>query len=175
LGRTPTQKQFDQDPQSKLSSREVVALWPGGWREALEQSELKPGWNNQSLLDGLKRLAVQLDRSPAARDIDRDPDLPSAALYIRRFGSLKVARQEAGITGIAPDSDQAMIQWGLKLALQLGELPGWNEWIRARKEYPQMPSQWQVYRRFGGDAGAWKMFQYCLIEEASQQGLNISF
>lgn len=175
LGRTPTQRQLQDDPGSTLAPRQVAALWPGGWREALDAAGLKPGWSNQALLDGLKRLALQLDRSPRARDIDRDPDLPSAAMYIQRFGSLRVARSEAGLTGGEKDSDQEMIRWGLKLALQLEQLPGWNDWIRARKDHPDMPSQWQVYRRFGGDAGAWQMFQYCLMEEASRQGLKISF
>jgi len=174
LGRAPTQKQFDADAQSTLSAKVVAGLWPGGWKQALSQAGLKSGWPNQALLDGLKRLATQLDRSPSARDIDRDPELPSAAMFIQRFGSLRTARQKAGLTGAAPDSDQAMVKWGLKLALQLGALPGWNDWIRAKKENPEMPSQWQVYRRFGGDAGAWQMFQYCLMEEASQQGLDIA-
>lgn len=175
LGRAPTQEQFRQDEQTRLEPRQIATLWPGGWREALQQAGLKPGWGNGALLDGLKRLSVQLDRSPRARDIDRDPELPSAALYIQRFGSLRQARQQAGIVGVEPDSDQAMLQWGLKLALQLGFLPGWNDWIRARKENQDMPSQWQVYRRFGGDAGAWQMFQYCLMEEASRQGLDIQW
>ena len=68
-----------------------------------------------------------------------------------------------------------MIQAGLHMAVQLGRLPGWNDWVKACKADESLPSQWQVYRRFGGDAGAWKLFQYCLIEEGAQQGIPLSF
>jgi len=175
LGRTPTQSHFKDDPETNLSTREIAALWPGGWREALGAAELKPGWDNQSLIDSLKRLATQLGRVPTARDINASPDLPSAAIYIQRFGSLREARQEAELVGLEPNSDQAMIQAGLQMAVQLGRLPGWNDWVKACKEDKSLPSQWQVYRRFGGDAGAWKLFQYCLIEEGAQQGIPLSF
>jgi len=57
----------------------------------------------------------------------------------------------------------------LKLAEQLGHLPTWPEWEQASKDNPQLPSQWQVYRRFGGTDGAWKMFHYLLLEA---QALN---
>jgi len=175
LGRPPTQAQFRSDPKTSLSPREVSALWPGGWREALGAAGLKPGWDNQALIDSLKRLSTQIGRVPTSRDIAASDDLPSAAIYIKRFGSLKAARAQAGLTGIQPDSDQAMIQVGLQLAVQLGCLPAWNDWIQAREANPAMPSQWQVYRRFGGDAGAWRMFQYCLIEEGAQQGIHLQF
>lgn len=175
LGRTPTQAHFKADSDTRMSTREIVRLWPGGWREALGAAGLKPGWDNQSLLDSLKRLATQLGRVPTARDINASREAPSAAIYIQRFGSLREARQEAGLTGIDKNSDQAMVQLGVQMAVQLGRLPGWNDWVKACREDNNLPSQWQVYRRFGGDAGAWKIFQYCLIEEAAQQGIELSW
>ena len=175
LGKAPTQAQFRADAHVQMSPREVAGLWPGGWREALGAADLKPGWDNQALLDALKRLATNLGRVPTARDIAGSDQLPGAAIYIKRFGSLKEAKKLAGLTGVDPSSDQAMIQAGLQLAVRLGRLPAWNDWIQARKEDAKMPSQWQVYRRFGGDAGAWRMFQYCLIEEGAQQGIHLQF
>ena len=164
LGSTPTQAQFDQDPQTKLKARTVASYFPGGWKEALQSAELERGASDQELLQGLSRLAEQLDRMPTSRDINRCPELPSTALYIRRFGSIGKAREMAGVAELDRSSAAYMVEQGLKLSRKLGHLPSWSDWEEACASNPSLPSQWQVYRRFGGGDGAWKMFHYCLLE-----------
>lgn len=165
LGAPPTQAQFNKDPRTTLKARTIAACFPGGWKEALSQAGLQRGPTDKQILDDLKALGQQLGRMPTSRDINASKSLPSSALYMRRFGSLDEARSQAGLQEFDRSSAQYMIKQGLKLAEQLGHLPSWSEWEQACEGDPELPSQWQVYRRFGGGDGAWKMFHYCLLEE----------
>lgn len=169
LGRVPTQKDFDNDPHTKLKARTLAGYFPGGWREALSAAGLKAGHSDQEMLDGLRALALRLGRLPTSRDINSDPELPSAALYLRRFGSLGAARQQAGVADLDRSAADFMIKCGLELSRSLGHLPTWRDWEEACASDPDLPSQWQVYRRFGGGDGAWRMFHYCLLEAGAEQ------
>lgn len=68
-------------------------------------------------------------------------------------------------------TEKEMIEKGLELAEQLGMLPGWNDWIDWRKKKTDIPSEWQIYRRFGGSKDAWRFFQYLLYEEAQERSI----
>ena len=164
LGSTPTAAQFNADPKTTIPSRRLASLWPGGWREALAAADLNQGWSNEALSQALRLLATRLGKLPTSRDINASSELPSAALYLRRFGSLKAARKAAGLDSMDRSSAAAIIRQGVELSAQLGHLPSWSEWTKAHKADPLLASEWQVYRRFGGGDGAWRMFHYCLLE-----------
>lgn len=168
LGRTPTQQDFDADPENSLKARTLAGYFPGGWREAVGAAGLSSGRSDEEMLAGLAELSRKLDRMPTSRDINDSPSLPSAALYLRRFGSIKEARRKAGIKDKDTESAEQMVEAGVRLSGELGRLPTWSDWEEACKVDPSLPSQWQVYRRFGGGDGAWRMFHYCLLEAGAQ-------
>lgn len=168
LGHTPTQEEFDADPDNSLKARTLAGYFSGGWKEAVAAAGLSSGRSDEEMLAGLSRLAEQLGRMPTSRDINDDPALPSAALYLRRFGSIKEARRKAGIKDKDTESAEQMVEAGVRLSEQLGHLPTWSDWEEACKADSSLPSQWQVYRRFGGGDGAWRMFHYCLLEAGAQ-------
>ena len=47
---------------------------------------------------------------------------------------------------------------GVRLAKRLRRLPSFDDWARARRRDPELASEWQVYRLFGGRKGAWAAF-----------------
>ena len=166
LGHAPTQKQFAADPQSTLTARTISAMWPGGWAEALQAA----GFTNKDsaeMLAALTKLGGKLGRMPSAKEVAADNECASPAVYARRFGSLKEALKKAGLAKLDRSSASFMVSCGLKLSKELGHLPSWSEWEKASQADDRLPSQWQVYRRFGGGDGAWKLFHYCLLEAAA--------
>jgi hypothetical protein len=50
------------------------------------------------------------------------------------------------------------VEEGVRLATRLRRLPTFEDWARERASNPQLPSEWQVYRLFGGRTGAWAAF-----------------
>lgn len=165
LGKAPTQAQFDKDPATTLKARSIAAAFEGGWKEAIRKAGLDSQLSDQQALKLLFSLGEKLGRVPTSRDINADRSVPSAALYMRRFGSLKEARRQAGLDSLDRSSAAYMVSQGIRLSKKLGHLPSWSEWEKESSKDPTLPSQWQVYRRFGGGDGAWKMFHYCILEE----------
>ena len=166
LGHAPTQKHFAADPQSTLTARTISAMWPGGWAEALQAA----GFTNKDsaeMLAALTKLGGKLGRMPSAKEVAADNECASPAVYARRFGSLKEALKKAGLAKLDRSSASFMVSCGLKLSKELGHLPSWSEWEKASQADDRLPSQWQVYRRFGGGDGAWKLFHYCLLEASA--------
>jgi hypothetical protein len=126
-------------------------------------------------LAALRRLGSELGRAPTAREIDACAYTASAATYVRRFGSLPGACSQAGLERREPEgpSTDEMLEAAIGLALELGRLPGWNDWVAACERDPELPSQWQVYRRFGGEEGAWRLFNYHTHALASERGIEL--
>jgi hypothetical protein len=181
-GATPTQAQYARDAaaiEGAPTVRQLSNLWPGGWREALRVAGLhRQAYDDRQMLDLLAGAAKAAGRMPTARQINADSNLPSASLYLQRFGSLDNAREKAGIaapsaSAHSANSTEQMIEDGLTLAQALGRLPGWRDWADARTAQLSLASEWQVYRRFGGGEGAWRLFQYYLLEAAADRGLTI--
>ena len=85
--------------------------------------------------------------------------MPSKSLYWQTFGSFRSALRAAGfdVPRTKERSDRA-VQEGARLAKRLGRPPSFDDWARARARDARLPSEWQVYRLFGGRKGAWAAF-----------------
>lgn len=133
------------------------------------------GKSREEHLQALKRLGAELGRAPTAREIDACEYTASAATYVRRFGSLPNANDEAGLQRAAPEGPtvEEILDAAIDVTLRIGRLPAWNDWVAACKADPSLPSQWQVYRRFGGEEGAWRLFNYKTLEVALERGISL--
>ena len=82
---------------------DVIAQRLGSWNAALnaaglESRYIRRRWTDEQILDGLRRLAVDLGRAPRATDrVGARSEYPSPALAIRRFGSWNQALAAAGL------------------------------------------------------------------------------
>ena len=85
--------------------------------------------------------------------------MPSKSLYWQTFGSLSAALRAAGfdVPAARERADRA-VEDGTRLARRLRRLPTFRDWGTARRSDPSLPSEWQVYRLFGGSQGAWARF-----------------
>jgi hypothetical protein len=172
IGASPSMRQFDDHPKTSLRPQQIIKMHgKGGWNAAKRAAKLEVHKNatDEEILISLKTLAGRCQHLPSAREINEDASTPSSSLYIHRFGSLQAAYQAAGLTETSKEND--IVQIGLLLTQELGYLPGWKDWVAARRQRPDLPSEWQVYRRLGGEEGAWRRFHYQIIEEAASQGI----
>src|SRR5256886_3095389 len=98
LGRSPTMREFAQDPEAQLHPQTVIEHF-GTWNAAKRAAGLVPRRfaTREELLALLRRLGEELGATPTARDIDeRRGRMPSKSLYWHTFGSLTNALREAG-------------------------------------------------------------------------------
>ncbi len=58
----------------------------------------KKSWSNDRLLDALYLKGLELKRTPTIDDINSDPDLPSGAIYGKRFGTYSHACELVHLT-----------------------------------------------------------------------------
>jgi len=176
IGGRVTQRAYTRVMTGGTPARTIARLWPGGWREALREAGLVTVVHTDALmLTQLARAVQDNGGSPlTAREINARDDLPSASLYLLRFGSLNDAHIAAGApAGDDLASSERIIADGLKLAELLGRLPTWQDWRCARAGGRPLASEWQVWRRFGGRQGAWRMFHYHLLETAGERGVRL--
>ena len=85
--------------------------------------------------------------------------MPSKSLYWQTFGSFRSALCAAGFdVPSAKERSERAVEEGVHLATRLRRLPTFEDWARERDRNPRLPSEWQVYRLFGGRTGAWAAF-----------------
>ena len=161
LGRSPTMREFAADPQTTVHPQTVIGHF-GSWNAAKRRAGLVPRRfaTREELLARLRELGEQLGRTPTARDLEtRRGSMPSKSLYWQTFGSFRSALRAAGfdVPRAKERSDRAVHE-GARLAKRLGRPPSFDDWARARARDPRLPSEWQVYRLFGGRKGAWAAF-----------------
>lgn len=170
LGRSPSMREFAADPRTTLHPQAIAKLWgAGGWNAAKQQAglEVRRRVSDQEMLDGIARLAGELGRPPRARDINADRRLPSVSLYLERFDGLADVHRRAGVSDDCAQAElDEMVGQGVELYADLGRLPSWSDWVHARRDEPQLISEWRIYRRFGGAEGAWSLFCYVVLEAA---------
>ena len=176
LGRSPTMKEFADDPATSVHPQTVIEHF-GSWNKAKRLAGLVPRRfaTREELLGLLRTLGDELGRPPTARDIDEHKGrLPSKSLYWHTFGSLTTALREAGFDVAVGEErlDRALDQ-GVLLAIQLGRLPKFADWAEARKADAALLTEWQVYRMFDARRGAWSTFQFLLRERLVTQGVEI--
>ena len=103
LGRAPTKKEVNECPW--LPGAGTISDRFGTFNNSLIQAKITPhikrGKNikmpEKEMLEGLRKLADELGRTPTEREVRACPWLPSANTYISRFGSFNNAIEEAGL------------------------------------------------------------------------------
>ncbi len=177
LGRSPSMREFAADPETSVHPQTVIEHF-GSWNAAKRAAGLVPRRfaTRDELLRLLRELGERLGRTPTARDLDEHRgSMPSKSLYWHTFGSLTNALREAGFD--VPVGDERLeraIDQGCRLAVRVGRLPKFQEWAAARREDPSLLTEWQVYRMFDVQRGAWSTFQFLIRERLQEEGVRVA-
>jgi hypothetical protein len=161
LGRSPTMREFSLDAAAGPHPQTLVVRF-GSWNGAKRKAGLvaRRFATRAELIQQLQDLGAELGRTPTGADlVRRRHSMPSKSLYWQTFGSLRSALRAAGFdVPRAKERSERAVEQGARLAKQLHRLPSFEDWARARARDPRLPSEWQVYRLFGGSKGAWAAF-----------------
>jgi HNH endonuclease len=162
LGRSPTMREFALDAAAAPHPQTLVARF-GSWNAAKRRAGLvaRRFATREELLRQLRELGAEVGRTPTGADLGRRrATMPSKSLYWQTFGSLRAALRAAGFDAPDPrERAERAVEAGAALARRLGRLPSFEDWSRAHRRDPRLPSEWQVYRLFGGRKGAWAVLQ----------------
>jgi hypothetical protein len=177
LGRSPTMREFAQDPEARVHPQTVIEHF-GTWNAAKRAAGLFPRrfLTREELLEQLRLLGEDLGRTPTARDLTaRGRSLPSQSLYAHTFGSFGNALREAGFEVLQGEERlERAVEQGADLARNLGRLPKMADWKDARREDPALLSEWQVYRLLDVDRGAWTAFQFLVRRRLVEEGVEVA-
>jgi HNH endonuclease len=161
LGRSPTMREFSLDPRARPHPQTVVTRF-GSWNRAKRRAGLvaRRFATRAELLSQLRDLGAELGRTPTGADlVRRRRSMPSKSLYWQTFGSFRAALRQAGFDVPATkERSERAVEEGARLAKRLRRLPTFEDWASARTRDTSLPSEWQVYRLFGGRKGAWAAF-----------------
>jgi len=197
LGRSPTMREFEQDEETTVHPQTVIQHF-GSWNDAKRQAGLVPRRFAEpaDLILLLRELGDELGRPPTAKDLDEHrASMPSKSLYWHMFGSLKNALREAGFdVPVGEERLERAIEQGAAITRTIGRLPKFADWKEARRDDPELMSEWQVYRMLepggglsgrAGEAGpassgrrrrvgAWATFQFLVRERLREDGVEVS-
>ena len=176
LGRSPTMREFEGDRHVHVHPQTVIERF-GSWNTAKRTAGLRTRRfaTREELLDELRDLGEELGRTPSGGDLQRHrASMHSKSLYWHTFGSLRNALREAGFdVPIGEERLERAVEQGAVLAKRIRRLPRFSDWAAARKRDARLPSEWQVYRLFGGRRGAWTTFQYLVRNRLTEDGLGV--
>ena len=102
IGHTPTTIEID--AALDMPSSDMYRKRFSSYESALRMAKLELPFSeqeNDALLKLLWDYGQRIGRVPSKRDVDKEPSLPSSALFMKRFGSFKKAILAAGFTNIA--------------------------------------------------------------------------
>jgi hypothetical protein len=177
LGRSPSMREFAGDPETSVHPQTVIEHF-GSWNAAKRAAGLVPRRfaTREELLRLLRELGETLGRTPTARDLDEHRgSMPSKSLYWHTFGSLTNALREAGFdVPVGEERLERAVDQGVKLSLELGRLPKFQEWAAARRDDASLLTEWQVYRMFDVRRGAWSTFQFLIRERLVEDGYDVA-
>ena len=177
LGRSPTMRDFQDDPEAPLHPQTVIERF-GSWNAAKRRAGLLPRRfvTREELLRELRALGRELGRVPTGRDLEvRRGAMPSKSLYWHTFGSLTNALREAGFdVPVGEERLERALEQGVALARRLRRLPKFADWAKARREDPELLTEWQVYRLFDEERGAWSVFQFLVRERLLAEGVEVT-
>ncbi len=177
LGRSPTMREFDADPDAILHPQTVIERF-GSWNEAKRRAGLVPRrfTTRDDLLRLLRELGAELGRIPTPKDLDeRRKRMPSKSLYWQTFGSFNEALREAGFdVPVGEERFERAVVQGAALARALGRLPRFQDWKAARLADETMLTEWQVYRMLDAGKGAWPTFQFLVRERLVEEGIPVA-
>ena len=84
----------------------------------------KSKYSDEEIIRLFSKKAKELGRCPKRIEIDKDPELPSASVYYKRFGSIGNLQNKLGIRpNIFKCSDEKLIQMLKRKAKELGRPP----------------------------------------------------
>jgi hypothetical protein len=177
LGRSPTMREFAADQEATVHPQTVISHF-GSWNAAKRAAGLVPRrfTTRADLVRLLRELGDRLGRTPTARDLDEHRgELPSKSLYWHTFGSLTTALREAGFdVPVGEERVERALEQGAVLAHKMGRLPKFVDWTEARREDESLLSEWQIYRMFEGQRGAWAAFQFLVRERLIDEGVAVA-
>jgi hypothetical protein len=177
LGRSPTMREFGDDAEATVHPQTVIQHF-GSWNEAKRKAGLVPRRFAEpaDLIRLLRELGEELGRPPTAKDLDEHREtMPSKSLYWHMFGSLKNALREAGFdVPVGEERLERAIEQGVDVALELGRLPTFADWKKARRKDASLMSEWQIYRMLEDHKGAWAAFQYFVRERLLEDGVEVA-
>src|SRR5436305_1703346 len=177
LGRSPTMREFSADPKTTVHPQTVIEHF-GSWNRAKRKAGLVPRRfaTREELLALLEELGKELGRVPTARDIDEHRGkLPSKSLYWHTFGSLTNALREAGFdVPVGEERLERALDQAVALSKRLGRLPKFADWAEARKDDEALLTEWQIYRMFDAQRGAWSTFQFLVRERLREAGAGVA-
>lgn len=139
LGRTPTAKEVDKDP--NMASSSVYAKRFGGrWSSVVAAAGLEPirkySYSKEELVEALRRKIRELGHVPTLREMLDDPNMPSLGAYTRVFGSWVSALAEADQSPSRRDyTDEELIKMLQDAAKKLGRNPRNNEFKKLGLPY----------------------------------------
>jgi len=170
-------REFEDQPATTVHPQTVIDRF-GSWNRAKREAGLMPRRfaTKDELLGALRDLGDRIGRVPTSRDIDEHRGLvPSKSLYWHTFGSLTSALREAGFdVPVGEERLERAIEQGIGLARQLGRLPKFADWTAARRRDPSLLTEWQIYRMFDTQRGAWAMFQFLIREKLVGTGVHVA-
>jgi hypothetical protein len=176
LGRSPTMREFSEDAETTIHPQTVIERF-GSWNRAKRAAGLVPRRfaTKEELLGCLRELGERIGRTPTAKDVDAHRGLvPSKSLYWHTFGSLTNALREAGFdVPVGEERLERAIDQGERLARELGHLPRFADWATARRADRALLSEWQVYRMFDAQRGAWSTFQFLVRDRLLERGIEV--
>jgi hypothetical protein len=177
LGRSPTMREFEAHEGTTVHPQTVIERF-GSWNRAKREAGLVPRRfaTKAELLGCLRDLGQRIGRVPTSKDIDEHRGLvPSKSLYWHTFGSLTEALREAGFdVPVGAERLERAIAQGVDLARALGRLPSFADWGDARRKNPTLMTEWQVYRMFEAQRGAWATFQFLVRERLLEEGAEVA-
>jgi hypothetical protein len=176
LGRSPTMREFADDPETSLHPQTVIEHF-GSWNAAKRKAGLVPRRfaTREELLRLLRELGTELGRVPTAKDVDANRSrLPSKSLYWHTFGSLTNALREAGFdVPVGEERLERALEQGVALAERLRRLPKFADWAAERRRDESLMTEWQIYRMFDSRRGAWSTFQFLVRERLREAGIEV--
>jgi hypothetical protein len=171
LGRSPTMRDLANDEAARVHPQTAVERF-GSWNAAKRRAGLtaRRFATREELLGQLRALGDELGRRPRGRDLmSRRGSAPSRSLVWQTFGSLSAALREAGFDVPTSEERRARaLEQGVALALRLGRLPRFADWAEASAADGALLTEWQVYRLFTRERGAWAAFQYRIRERLEE-------
>jgi hypothetical protein len=177
VGRSPTMKEFLEDPQTTVHPQTVIEHF-GSWNAAKREAGLvvRRFATRDDLLRQLRELGDELGRTPTAKDLEaRRKTMPSKSLYWHTFGSLANALREAGFdVPVGEEKLERAVEQGAALAHALGRLPKFADWADARRREESLMTEWQVYRLFDARRGAWSTFQFLVAKRLREDGVEVA-
>lgn len=97
LGRRPKMKDVKSDPD--MASASTYAYRFDTWKNALKVAgiEFDNGYSKSELIELIQKKAKELGKSPAIREVNADPDLPSMTTFRNHFETWNNALKAAGL------------------------------------------------------------------------------